>query len=201
MENFDFYFDYGSPTSYLAYAQLPGIIARTGVTVNFRPILLGGLLQQTSNQSPMDLPAKRKWMTADMEFFAGRYGVPFAVNPHFPINTLVLMRGAVYAQQEGFLDQYSDAVFDAMWGNPVNMADPSVIAKVLRTADLDVEKIVAGTQDPIIKDRLKANTQEAFDRGAFGAPTVFIGERMFFGQDRMRYVEELLAANEKQSCQ
>ncbi|REG50957.1 2-hydroxychromene-2-carboxylate isomerase [Paraburkholderia sp. BL6669N2] len=190
----DFYFDYGSPTSYLAYRQLPGLIARTGVAVNYRPILLGGLLQQVANSSPMDLPAKRTWMLADMQFFAKRYGVAFALNPHFPINTLVLMRGAVFAQQEGFLDRYSDAVFDAMWGRPMDMREPDVIANVLRSANLDVERVIAAVQDPVIKERLKANTQEAIDRGAFGAPTVFVGDRMFFGQDRMQYVEEALTS-------
>ncbi|SOE96961.1 2-hydroxychromene-2-carboxylate isomerase [Burkholderia sp. D7] len=192
-DRIDFYFDYGSPTSYLAYKQLPGVIMRTGVEVNYRPILLGGVYQAASNHSPLDLPLKRKWMEADMQFFAERYGVPFAPNPYFPINTLVLMRGAVYAQQEGFLDQYSDAVFHAMWGNPENMNEPAVIAEVLHSADLNVQKIVAATQDPAIKERLKSNTQEAIDRGAFGAPIIFVGGRMFFGQDRVQYVEEILA--------
>lgn len=189
----DFYFDYGSPTSYLAYKQLPGVIARTGATVNYRPILLGGVLQQTSNHSPMDIPAKRKWMVDDLKFFAERYDVPFELNPFFPINTLVLMRGAVFAQQEGFLDRYSDAIFDAMWGRPQNMADPSVIGHVLQGADLDVKRIVAATQDVQVKEKLKTDTKEAIDRGIFGAPTIFVGPRMFFGQDRVRYVEELLA--------
>jgi 2-hydroxychromene-2-carboxylate isomerase len=192
--NIDFYFDYGSPTSYLAYKQLPGVAHRTGATVNYRPILLGGVFQQTSNQSPMDIPSKRGWMVEDMTFFAERYNVPFSLNPFFPINTLVLMRGAVFAQQEGFLERYSDAIFDAMWGRPQNMADPAVIGSVLQAADLDVKRIVAATQDAQIKDKLKSATQEAVDRGVFGAPTIFVGTRMFFGQDRVPYVEELLAA-------
>jgi 2-hydroxychromene-2-carboxylate isomerase len=192
-KSIDFYFDYGSPTSYLAYKQLPGLIHRTGATVNYRPILLGGVFQQTSNQSPMDNPAKRDWMVADMKFFAARYGVPFEFNPYFPINTLVLMRGAIFAKQEGFLDRYSDAIFDAMWGQPQNLADPSVIGAVLQAADLDVKRVVAATQDAQIKEKLKTDTQEAIDRGAFGAPTIFFGTRMFFGQDRVPYVEELLS--------
>ncbi|MFM0632259.1 2-hydroxychromene-2-carboxylate isomerase [Paraburkholderia xenovorans] len=189
----DFYFDYGSPTSYLAYKQLPGLMQRTGTTVNYRPILLGGVFQQTSNQSPMDMPAKRDWMVSDMKFFADRYNVPFELNPYFPINTLVLMRGAIFAQQQGFLDSYSTAIFDAMWGKPQNMADPAVIGRVLQAVDLDVRRIVGATQDPQIKEKLKADTQEAVDRGVFGAPTIFVGTKMFFGQDRVPYVEELLA--------
>ena len=131
-------------------------------------------------------------MVKDMEFFAERYGVPFEVNPYFPINTLVLMRGAIFAQEEGILERYSDAIFHAMWGKPQNMADPGVIGHVLHAADLDVKRIVAATQDAQVKDKLKTDTQEAIDRGVFGAPTVFVGPRMFFGQDRIRYVEELL---------
>jgi 2-hydroxychromene-2-carboxylate isomerase len=192
-KSIDFYFDYGSPTSYLAYKQLPGIIHRTGATVNYRPILLGGIFRETSNQSPMDLPTKRAWMVEDMKFFAERYKVPFDLNPFFPINTLVLMRGAVFAQQDGILERYSDAIFDAMWGQPQDMADPAVIGAVLQTADLDVKRIVAGTQDAQIKEQLKLNTQEAIDRGVFGAPTIFFDSKMFFGQDRVCYVEELLA--------
>ncbi|AET92283.1 2-hydroxychromene-2-carboxylate isomerase [Caballeronia cordobensis] len=189
----DFYFDYGSPSSYLAYKQIPGVIHRTGASVNYRPILLGGVFQQTANQSPMDIPAKREWMVNDLSFFAKRYNVPFELNPFFPINTLVLMRGAIFAEREGFLDRYSDAVFDAMWGRPRNMSDPGVIGEVLQAADLDVARIVAATQDAQIKEKLKADTQAAIERGVFGAPTIFLGKQLFFGQDRVPYVEELLA--------
>jgi 2-hydroxychromene-2-carboxylate isomerase len=191
-KSIDFYFDYGSPTSYLAYKQIPGLIQRTGATVNYHPILLGGVFQQTSNQSPMDIPAKREWMVRDMKFFADRYGVPFEVNPYFPINTLVLMRGAIYAQEAGILERYSDAIFHAMWGKPQNMADPGVIGDVLQAADLDVKRIVAATQDAQVKDKLKTDTQDAINRGVFGAPTIFVGPKMFFGQDRIQFVEELL---------
>lgn len=127
------------------------------------------------------------------ELFAKRYNVPFELNPFFPINTLVLMRGAIFAEREGFLDRYSDAVFDAMWGRPRNMSDPGVIGEVLQAADLDVARIVAATQDAQIKDKLKADTQAAIERGVFGAPTIFLGKQLFFGQDRVPYVEELLA--------
>src|SRR4051812_42484979 len=111
----EFYFDYGSPTSYLAYVQMEGVAQRTGATVDFKPFLLGGVYQATENKSPMEIPKKRDWMIEDMSFFAQRYGVPFKMNPHFPINTLNLMRGAVYAKREGFLSQYSDAIFGALW--------------------------------------------------------------------------------------
>ncbi|ANB75595.1 disulfide bond formation protein DsbA [Paraburkholderia phytofirmans OLGA172] len=193
----DFYFDYGSPTSYLAYEQMPGLAERTGAVVRFRPILLGGILQATSNVSPMDIPLKRKWMIADMEFFARRYGVPFTVNPNFPINTLNLMRGAIYAQREGFLLEYSDAVFTAMWADGRNLGDIAEIKAVLTAAHLPVDAILAATQDPEIKDALKRETQAAVQRGLFGAPVLFVGNTMFFGQDRVQYAEEEVRRQEQ----
>lgn len=189
----DFYFDYGSPTSYLAYTQMPGLAQRTGASVNYKPILLGGIFQATGNRSPVDVAAKGKWMQTDLAEFARRYKVPYQWNPHFPINTLALMRGAIYAQREGFLIKYSDAIYKAIWADGLNMNDPNVVGKALKDAGLDVAKIVAGTQEQEIKDALKAATEEALQRGAFGAPTFFVGERMHFGQDRLPYVEELAA--------
>lgn len=191
---FDFYFDYGSPTAYLAHTQLPGLAKRTGATVNYKPMLLGGVFQATGNRSPVEVAAKHAYMNADMKWFAARYGVPFERNPHFPLNTLNLMRGAIYAQSEGFLVSYSDAIYSAMWVDGRNMGDPQVIGKVLSGAGLEAQKIMAATQDTAVKEALKAATEEAVKRGVFGAPTFFVGEHMHFGQDRLPYVEELLKA-------
>jgi 2-hydroxychromene-2-carboxylate isomerase len=189
-KNIDFYFDYGSPTSYLAYTQIAAIAKRTGAALNYRPILLGGVFQAAGNRSPVEVAAKGKWMAADIEFFARRYGVPYRWNPHFPIDTLPLMRGAMFAQREGFLVPYSDVVFTAMWAEGANIGDPKVIGEVLSAGGLDTQRIFAATQEQAIKDALKAATEQAVARGVFGAPTFFVGERMFFGQDRMLYVEE-----------
>lgn len=188
----DFYFDYGSPTSYLAYTQMPGVAQRSGAKVNYFPILLGGVFQATGNRSPVEIAAKGKWMQQDLQYFADRYRIPYRWNPHFPINTLLLMRGAAYAQREGFLIPYSDAIFKALWGDALNMGDPAVIGKVLNNAGLDAQKIVAATQEQAVKDALKSGTEQAVKRGIFGAPTFFVGGRMFFGQDRLQYVEESL---------
>ena len=188
----DFYFDYGSPTSYLAYTQMPGVAKRTGATVNYVPILLGGVFQATGNRSPVEVAATGQWMQGDLQHFAERYKVPYQWNPHFPINTLALMRGATYAAREGFLLPYSDAIYKAVWADGLNMGDPAVIGKVLQEADLDAQKVLAGTQEQAIKDALKDATQRAIARGLFGAPTFFVGARMHFGQDRLPYVEELL---------
>lgn len=194
MKTFDFYFDYGSPTSYLAYTQVPGLEKRTGAKANYRPVLLGGIFQATGNRTPVEVPAKGRYMFKDMQWFAMRYGVPFRENPYFILNTLNLMRGAIYAQREGFLVPYSDAVYKGVWADALNMADPAVAGKVLADAGLDAARILAATQDPAIKDALKAATEAAVQRGLFGAPTFVVGEHMHFGQDRLPFVEELLRA-------
>lgn len=193
-KSLDFYFDYGSPTSYLAYTQLPMLAKRTGATVNYKPILLGGVFQATGNRSPVEVAAKGKYMFEDLKWFAARYGVEFQQNPYFPINTLNLIRGALAAQRDGYFAVYSDTVFKAIWADAVNMGDPAEIGKVLTAGGLDASKIIAATQEPAIKEALKAATEAAVLRGVFGAPTFFVDQHMHFGQDRLPYVEELLRA-------
>jgi 2-hydroxychromene-2-carboxylate isomerase len=188
----EFFFDFGSPTSYLAYTQVPRIAARTKAMIAYRPFLLGGVFKATGNSSPVTVPAKGKYMGADMARFARRYGVPLAANPFFPINTLHLMRGAVASQMEGQLTPYADAVFHAMWVEPKNMGDWTIASRVIEAAGIDSEGLRAATERDDVKQRLKETTEEAVARGAFGAPTFFIGEEMFFGQDRLDFVEEAL---------
>lgn len=190
MRTIEFFFDYGSPTAYLAYTQLSGIAERTGALIVYRPMLLGGVFKATGNQSPVAIPAKGAWMNADLKRYAARYGVPFAHNPHFPINTLPLMRGAVAADNEGRLVPYSDAMFRAMWVDRRNMEDPVVIGTVLREAGFDPGTMIAAIGTAEVKDGLRTNTEEAVARGVFGAPTCFVGDAMFFGQDRLSFVEE-----------
>ncbi len=190
----EFFFDFGSPASYLAYTQIGKIAARTGAEVIWRPFLIGGIMQATGNRSPIECAPKGKWMIEDLGRFARRYGVAFNMNPHFPINTLPLMRGAIAAQDGDCLTPYADAIFQAMWIDGKNMADPEVIGEVLTGANLNAAQIIAATQDQEVKDKLKANTQEAFERGAFGAPTYFIDDVMHFGQDRLDFVEDALTA-------
>ena len=185
----EFFFDFGSPTAYLAHTQLPAIAERSGAELVYRPMLLGGVFQATGNTTPAAIPAKGKYMGRDIARCAARYGEPYHSNPHFPVNTLNVMRGAVAAQQDGVLKSYMDAVYRAVWVDQKNTADPEVFAEVLVTAGLDAENFAERIQDPAIKDGLKSNTQEAVERGVFGAPTMFVGEEMFFGQDRLDYVE------------
>jgi len=176
--------------SYLAYTQMPALAQRTGAAVLYRPMLLGGVFKATGNQSPINIPAKGAWMMTDMPRFAKRYGVAYVRNPHFPINTLNLMRGAIAAEMEGRLIPFSDAIFRAIWADQKRMEDPIVIAEVLRAAGFDPAAMMAAIGRPEVKDKLKAVTEEAVSRGVFGAPTFFVGKEMFFGQDRLDFVEE-----------
>ncbi len=190
----EFFFDVGSPTAYLAFTQLPAMAAECGATLRYRPMLLGGVFKATGNASPVSVPAKGRWMHADMARWAQRYGVPFVMNPHFPINTLTLMRGAAGLQLRESADfaRYLDTVFKAMWATPRNLGDAAELAKVLTEAGFDAEAFATLVADPAVKAALVANTEEAVTRGVFGAPTMFVGEAMFFGQDRLDFVREAL---------
>ena len=192
----EYFFDFGSPTSYLAWTQLPRIAAEAGAEIVWRPMLLGGVFKATGNASPVTVPAKGRWMNGDIARWAKRYGVPFRFNPHFRINTLTLMRGAVGLQMRQPADfmRYVDLIHRAMWESPVNLGDPMVLAATLTAAGFDAEAFMAIVADPEVKARLVANTEEAVARGAFGAPTFFVGEAMFFGQDRLDFVREALAS-------
>jgi len=193
----EFWFDFGSPASYLAWYQLPKIAASRGATIGWRPMLLGGVFQATSNRSPVEIPAKGRWMQEDLPRWAARYGAPYKRNPHFPINTLALMRGAVglQAKKDPRFLKYVETVFRAMWEEERNMGDPAVAGGVLAGAGFSPAEFMALVGDPAVKDRLKAVTQEAIERGVFGAPTFFVDGTMHFGQDRLDFVADRLAAN------
>jgi len=196
LKTVEFFFDFGSPTTYLAYTQLPRIAHDAGAQLAYRPMLLGGVFKATGNASPVSVPAKGRWMGGDIARWAQRYGVPFQFNPHFPINTLTLMRGAVGLQmrQPEVFDRYTAAVFDAMWVAPRNLGDADEQAALLARAGLQVDAFMALVGDAEVKARLVAHTEEAVSRGVFGAPTCFVGEQMFFGQDRLDFVREALQA-------
>ena len=185
----EFYFDYGSPYSYLADTQVEAIARRTGATLVRKPMLLGGVFKATGNHSPAELPQKSAWSGFDMPLWARHYGVPFQRNPFFPVNTLALMRGAAAAQIDGSFERYHPAVFKAMWVEGRNLNDIKEVAAVLTAAGLDAGKFGARIQDQDVKDRLKATTDEAVARGVFGAPTCFVDKMMFFGNDRLPFVE------------
>jgi 2-hydroxychromene-2-carboxylate isomerase len=191
----EFFYDFGSPASYLAFKRLPVIAAERGAQIVWRPMLLGGVFKATGNASPVTVPAKGKWMFGDLARWAGKYGVPFAFNPHFPINTLTLMRGAAGLQmrQPADFDRYNTLVFDAIWRHGLNMGDPAVVAGTLAGAGFAPEAFMALVGDPEVKARLVATTEEAVARGVFGAPTCFVAGQMHFGQDRLDWVDAALA--------
>ncbi len=191
-----FYFDFGSPASYLAWTQLPQIAADTGAQVAWRPMLLGGVFKATGNSPPISVPAKGRWMLGDLARWAQRYGAPFVFNPAFPVNTLTLMRIAagVQMRQPALFGAYTAAVFKALWEQQRNLGDAAVLAATLAEAGLDAAALIALAADAEVKAALVAATEEAVARGVFGAPTIFVGDQMFFGQDRLDFVREALAA-------
>jgi 2-hydroxychromene-2-carboxylate isomerase len=201
----EFFFDFGSPTTYLAYSQLPRIVAECRAEIAWRPMLLGGVFKATGNSSPVMVPAKGRWMIKDIGRWARRYGVPFTLNPHFPINTLTLMRGAAgYQLQEagtppvgiqapGAFARYVELIFRTIWVEARNLGDPAVLAETLKQAGFDADAFAAMVGAPEVKAALAATTGAAIARGVFGAPTMFVGEQMFFGQDRLEFVREALA--------
>jgi 2-hydroxychromene-2-carboxylate isomerase len=188
----EFYFDYGSPYSYIAHIRLPALLPRTGAAARHRPMLLGGVFQATGNASPALNQLKWPNGRRDLARFVARYDVPFQHNPYFIVNTLKLMRGAVVAEEEGYLERYSAAAFAGMWRHALKMDDESVIAGVLREARLDDRHILQRITEDAVKQKLKSYTEAAVQRGIFGAPTFFVGDEMFFGQDRLDFVEDAL---------
>jgi 2-hydroxychromene-2-carboxylate isomerase len=192
----DFYFDFGSPAAYLAWTQLPKLCADAAARIAWRPMLLGGVFQATGNRAPMMVPLKGKYLFIDLARFARRYDVPLRLNPNFPINTITLMRIAVGLQmrEEPRFEDYCAAMFRAIWVDAQNMNDPGVVAAVLAKAGFDAPALLALSAEQAVKDELKAVTQAAVDRGVFGAPTFFVADQMFWGQDRLDFVREALTS-------
>ena len=198
MKTVEFQFDFGSPNAYLAHRVIPQIEARTGATFVYTPVLLGGLFKLTNNQSPMmafaGIPNKIAYENLEMRRFITRYNIPFAMNPHFPVNTLLLMRMATAAAMDGGLGPYVDAAFSLMWATPRKMDDPQVVTSELAAAGIDVERLMKRAQEDDVKQRLLATTENAASRGAFGSPTFFVGDDIYFGKNTLRDVEERLTA-------
>ncbi|MGE8180652.1 2-hydroxychromene-2-carboxylate isomerase [Pseudomonas mandelii] len=190
----EFFFDLGSPATYLAYTQLPKICEQTDSQLVYKPMLLGGVFKATGNASPATIPAKGRYMFQDLDRYAKRYGVPLKFNPHFPINTLMLMRAVTGMQlrhPERF-QAFIDCLFHALWVEGRSLDDPATVAAVLTRNGFDPNEVLALTADEDVKAALKDNTEQAVQRGVFGAPCMFIGDQMFFGQDRLDFVLEAL---------
>ncbi len=188
----EFFYDFGSPAAYLAWTQLERLEAASEVAM--RPFLLGGVFKATGNASPVMVPAKGKWMTQDLRRWAKRYGAPLRFPKDFPLNTLLLMRGAAALEGDPRYRAYVKAIFEAVFGRGEAMNDPAVVAATLKSAGFDPAEMLAKTEDAAVKDRLKASTEEAVSRGAFGAPCFFVGDEMHFGNDRVDWVIEAAKA-------
>ena len=195
-KSFEFLFDFGGPNSYLAYKMLPDLCDRTGAEALYVPILLGGLFKLTNNQAPMmryaETPAKQKYEMLEFQRFVKEHAIPFKMNPCFPLNTLHVMRGAVAAQRLGCFASYVDVVMAAMWQNGSDLSDLDVVRDVLNGAGLDSGALLALADDPEVKAELIANTEAAAKRGAFGVPTFFVADEMFWGKERLGQVEAAL---------
>lgn len=189
----DFYYDYGSPTAYLAWTQLPAMCAKHGATLNYQPILLGGIFKGTDNQSPVTVKPKGTWLLDDVARYARHYDVPYQFNEHFIINTLGAMRGAVWAKSIGKLEDYNAAMYRAVWADNKNVAEPAVLTEVVTSAGLDAAAMAEGVQQQDVKQALIDATNAAVARGVFGAPTMIVGDELHFGQDRLDWVERALA--------
>ena len=191
-KNIEFYFDFGSPTAYLAFTQLQLIAEKNKTNLEYYPILLGGVFKATGNNPPASVPAKGKYMMVDLQRYADKYKVPYKRNPYFPVNTLSLMRGAVSYQEDGDFLKYVNVMFKNMWIDPKNLNDDEVLKKVLIDNNFDADDFTKRISDQNTKNKLISNTENAVKKGAFGAPTIFVGDEMFFGQDRMEFIEDYI---------
>lgn len=194
----DFIFDFGSPNAYLAWKLLPGIAARRGARVNLIPCLLGGIFKLTGNQAPMvafgGIKGKMEYELLETRRFIAAHGLDaFRFNPHFPVNTLLLMRGMVAALRAGVGEAYLDAMLKGMWEQGLKLDDPEVFVATANAAGLDGAGLLAATGDPEVKAGLMANTEAAVARETFGIPTFFVGDEIFFGKERLGQVEAELA--------
>lgn len=194
MKSVEFYFDLGSPYSYLAYYRLLQIAEQQEIQIVYKPILLGGVFKATGNRSPIEIPVKGVYSILDMQRWAEYYQIPMQMNPHFPMNTLTLMRiltGVQLLHLEKF-EQVLKLLFDAMFGTPQNLNEPTVLAEVLKPSGFSVEDIMSMVQSDVVKQKLITETEKAIQRGIFGAPTFFVGDEMYWGQDRLHFVEQAL---------
>ena len=194
MKSVEFYFDLGSPYSYLAYYRLLQMAEQQEIQIVYKPILLGGVFKATGNRSPIEIPVKGAYSILDMQRWAEYYHIPMHMNPHFPMNTLTLMRiltGVQLLHLEKF-EQVLKLLFDAMFGTPQNLNEPTVLAEVLKPSGFSVEDIMSMVQSEVVKQKLITETEQAIQRGIFGAPTFFVGDEMYWGQDRLHFVEQAL---------
>ena len=191
-ETLEFCFDFISPYTYLAATQIEDLASRNGMKLIYRPVFLGGLFKEAGNHPPIEIPGKAKYLPKDINDWVQFYKIPLTFPPSFPFNTIKAMRGALVAEKEGRVAEYAQNGYKAGWGEGKDLSDPEILASIAEQSGLDREKFLAGIEEPTIKEELKQRTSEAVSRGAFGLPTFFIGEEMFWGNDRLVLLEARL---------
>jgi 2-hydroxychromene-2-carboxylate isomerase len=194
MTRLEYFFDYVSPYAYLADSQVEALAERAGAEIVYRPFFLGGVMQAAKNSPPITVPNKGKYMFSDLTRWSRRYGIDLNPNPHFPVNTLQAMRAAIAALGDPHFRDFHRAMFRGVWAEGKNLADEGVLAAAIDAAGLDSAAVLARAKEQDVKDTLRRNSEEAVERGAFGAPTFFVGDEMFWGNDRLEFVEEALRA-------
>ena len=196
-KTFDYYFDFGSLATYLAHTQIDKIKAETGASPIYLPMLLGAVFKATGNASPVSVPAKGKYIFVDFKRFADSYGVPLQINPFFPIITTTLMRmlTGLQMRSDARIHEFMDLIFKAIWVDALNLNDPEVVERVLQEAHFDPTELLQLANDQATKDRLKDVTTKAVESGVFGAPTFFVGDQMFWGQDRIEQLKSALKSS------
>ena len=196
-KTFDYYIDFGSLATYLAHTQIDKIKAETGASPIYLPMLLGAVFKATGNASPVSVPAKGKYIFVDFKRFADSYGVPLQINPFFPIITTTLMRmlTGLQMRSDARMHEFMDLIFKAIWVDALNLNDPEVVERVLQEAHFDPTELLQLANDQATKDRLKDVTTKAVESGVFGAPTFFVGDQMFWGQDRIEQLKSALKSS------
>ena len=186
-----FCFDFGSPYSYLAYNYLSPI-KDAGAQIELKPVLLGGIFKATGNQPPATVQKKGEYMFKDIQRWSKKLNISFKMNPYFPILTVPHMRGAILAQKKNILEDYMQSMFDSMWLKGLNLNDQEILTKVASESGIDPNDFAEGISSDEIKDELRLNTQFAIDKGAFGVPTYFLENEIFWGIDSIKFLLESL---------
>ena len=192
LRNIEFFWDAASPYTYLAATRIEPLVARTGASVVWRPFLLGKVFEASGNRMPAAVPAKAKHLFCDVQRWAQHYGVPVAFPKVFPVNSVLVLRAGIAASGQGKGAEFARAAMKAYWADGIDVSQPEAVSAIAATVGLDGAALLLQAQEQPVKDQLRANTEEAVRRGAFGAPTFFVGEQMFWGNDRLVLLEEFL---------
>ena len=187
IKSFDFYFDFISPYSFIAHKEIRKIELKESIKIKYKPILLGGLHNMHGIKAPAFIPAKAKFMIRDCKMIAEKNKVKFKFNSYFPIKTLNLMRGVFIAEEDDFKNYFIDKIFDSIWRDGLNMNDQNIIDKVLKNMNINPKTFFLRASSQNLKNILKKETQDSYEKGIFGAPSFLVNKKIFWGQDRLDF--------------